>query len=90
VQPLCLCVSVVCIAGKITTETQRHRDYTENPRISDAHRYEEAFDQYHKTLELDLNFSTAHFFLARAYEAKGMYDEAVRVHHRRGCESCSS
>jgi tetratricopeptide (TPR) repeat protein len=28
--------------------------------------------------ELDPNFPTAHFFLGRACEAKGMYDEAVR------------
>jgi serine/threonine-protein kinase len=49
--------------------------------LVDARRYNEAFDQYHKTLELDPNFATAHFFLARAYEAKGMYDEAVREYN---------
>ena len=43
----------------------------------DARRYDEAIAQYRKTLELDPNFSTTHYFLGRAYEAKGMYDEAV-------------
>ena len=46
--------------------------------LVDAHRYDEAIEQLHKTLELDPNFPTAHYFLGRAYEAKGMYDEAVR------------
>jgi serine/threonine-protein kinase len=46
--------------------------------LMDARRYDEGIVQYQKTLELDRNFPTAHFFLARAYEAKGMYDEAVR------------
>ncbi|HEY8410412.1 MAG TPA: protein kinase [Pyrinomonadaceae bacterium] len=46
--------------------------------LVDAHRYDEAIEQFHKTIELDPNFPTAHFFLARAYEAKGMYDDAVR------------
>jgi tetratricopeptide (TPR) repeat protein len=38
----------------------------------------EAIGEIRHALELDPNFATAHFFLARAYEAKGMYDEAVR------------
>jgi eukaryotic-like serine/threonine-protein kinase len=44
--------------------------------LLNARRYDEAIEQYRKTLELDPNFATAHFFLARAYEAKGMYDQA--------------
>jgi TolB-like protein/Tfp pilus assembly protein PilF len=45
--------------------------------LVDARRFDEAIAQFHKTIELDPNFPTAHFFLGRAYEAKGMYDEAV-------------
>ena len=39
---------------------------------------DEGIQQYQRTLELDPNFPTTHFFLGRAYEAKGMYDEAVK------------
>jgi len=42
-----------------------------------AGRLDEAIGQYSKTLEIDPNFGTAHYFLSRAYEAKGMYDQAV-------------
>ena len=45
--------------------------------LVDAHRFDEAIAQFNKTIELDPNFPTAHFFLGRAYEAKGMYDQAV-------------
>jgi TolB-like protein/Tfp pilus assembly protein PilF len=45
--------------------------------LMDARRYDEALEQYKKTLELDPNFFTTQFFLGRAYEAKGMYDQAV-------------
>src|SRR6185295_18523842 len=40
-------------------------------------RYDEAIEQDKKTIELDPNFSTAYYFLARAYEAKGDYDHAL-------------
>ena len=46
--------------------------------LADARKLDEAIQQYHKTLELDPNFPTGHYFLARAYEAKGSYDEAVK------------
>lgn len=46
--------------------------------LMDARRYDEAIEQYRKTLDLDRNFPTTHFFLGRAYEAKGMYDQAVQ------------
>src|ERR1043165_7129593 len=49
--------------------------------LVDAHRFDDAIAQLHKTLELDPNFPTAHFFLGRAYEAKGMYDDAVREYN---------
>lgn len=34
-------------------------------------------EQFQKTLELDPNFPTTHYFTGRAYEAKGRYDQAV-------------
>jgi tetratricopeptide (TPR) repeat protein len=52
--------------------------------LVDARRFDEAIVQFHKTIELDPNFPTAHFFLGRAYEAKGMYDEAVRAYMNSG------
>ncbi len=42
-----------------------------------AHLYDRAIEQYQKTLELDPNFSPAHFGLAGTYDRKGMYKEAV-------------
>jgi TolB-like protein/DNA-binding winged helix-turn-helix (wHTH) protein/Tfp pilus assembly protein PilF len=39
--------------------------------------YDQAIEQFQKTLELDRNFPTAHNFLPAAYEQKGMYSEAV-------------
>ena len=40
-------------------------------------RYDEAIKQYQKAIELDPNLHLTHYFLGRAYEAKGMYDQAV-------------
>jgi tetratricopeptide (TPR) repeat protein len=45
--------------------------------LMDQRRFDEAIEQYRKTLTLDPNFPTTQLFLARAYEAKGMYDQAV-------------
>jgi serine/threonine protein kinase/tetratricopeptide (TPR) repeat protein len=45
--------------------------------LVDARRYDEAIVQYKKTLDLDPNFAGIRYFLGRAYEAKGMYKEAV-------------
>ncbi len=39
--------------------------------------YDQAIEQFQKTLELDQNFPTAHNFLPAAYEQKGMYSEAI-------------
>ena len=52
--------------------------------LVDARRYDEAIEQFQKTIDLDPNFPTAHFFLGRAYEAKGLYDEAVREYTTAG------
>jgi len=45
--------------------------------LMDGRRFDEAIQQYQKALNLDPGFPNAHFFLGRAYEAKGMYDQAV-------------
>lgn len=45
--------------------------------LMDQRRFDEALEQYQKTKELDPNFPTTLYFLGRAYEAKGMYDQAV-------------
>ena len=52
--------------------------------LVDARRFDEAIVQYQKTIELDPNFSTAYFFLGRAYEGKGMYDQAVEAYMKAG------
>jgi tetratricopeptide (TPR) repeat protein len=39
--------------------------------------YDQAIDQFQKTLELDANFPPPHAFLAAAYEQKGMFEEAM-------------
>ena len=52
--------------------------------LVDARRFDEAIVQYQKTIELDPNFSTAYFFLGRAYEGKGMYDQAVEAYSKSG------
>src|SRR5687767_14620080 len=49
--------------------------------LVDARRFDEAIEQFKKTIELESNFPLAHFFLGRAYEAKGMYDDAVREYN---------
>jgi tetratricopeptide (TPR) repeat protein len=48
--------------------------------LMDARRPDEAIAQYKRTLELDPTFPTTYAFLGRAYEAKGMYDEAVAMY----------
>ena len=42
-----------------------------------ARRYDEAIDQYQKSLRVDTNFPIAHKGLAEVYAQKGMNDEAV-------------
>jgi tetratricopeptide (TPR) repeat protein len=39
--------------------------------------YDQAIDQFQKTLELDANFPPPYAFLAAAYEQKGMFKEAI-------------
>jgi tetratricopeptide (TPR) repeat protein len=39
--------------------------------------YDEAIEQYRKTLELDPNFFLARLWLGKSYEQKGMYKEAI-------------
>jgi len=42
-----------------------------------ARQYDEAIDQYQKSLQVDANFAIAHKGLAEVYAQKGMNDEAV-------------
>ncbi len=42
-----------------------------------SRRYDEAIEQYLKTLEMDANFSMAHFRLGLVYAQKGMFSEAL-------------
>ncbi len=40
--------------------------------------YDQAIDRCRKSLNMDPNFVQAHYILGRAYEEKGMYEEALR------------
>ena len=42
-----------------------------------ARQYDQAIQQCLRTLEMDPHFAPAHFYLAWAYQGKGMFDEAV-------------
>ena len=42
-----------------------------------ARHYDEAIEQYRKTLELDPNFALAHLWLGEAYKQKGMHQQAI-------------
>jgi adenylate cyclase len=44
--------------------------------------YDQAIDQFQKTLELDANFPPPHIYLAAAYEQKGMFEEAITAFQR--------
>jgi tetratricopeptide (TPR) repeat protein len=44
--------------------------------------YDQAIDQFQKTLELDANFPPPHIYLAAAYEQKGMLEEAITAFQR--------
>ena len=42
-----------------------------------SRRYDEAIEQFRRTLELDLSFPLSHVLLGQAYVQKGMFDEAI-------------
>ena len=42
-----------------------------------ARQYDDAIEQLRKTLQMGLKFPLAHLWLGRAYQQKGMYDEAM-------------
>ena len=42
-----------------------------------AHQYDQAIEQFRKTLEMDPNYSLAHWYLGLSYEQKKMYAEAT-------------
>jgi tetratricopeptide (TPR) repeat protein len=46
-------------------------------RLYEARRFDEAIAQYKKVIEMEPNYPIVHLFLASAYEAKGMYQEAI-------------
>jgi len=43
-----------------------------------AGQYDQAIQQCLRTLEMDPHFTPAHFYLAWAYQGKGMFEEAIR------------
>jgi TolB-like protein/DNA-binding winged helix-turn-helix (wHTH) protein len=42
-------------------------------------RYDESIEQFQRTLELDMNMPTVHMFLSRAYEQRGLHEQAMRA-----------
>ena len=42
-----------------------------------ARQYDQAIEQFHKTLEMDPNYGIAHWYLGLSYEQKKMYQEAA-------------
>jgi TolB-like protein/tRNA A-37 threonylcarbamoyl transferase component Bud32/lipoprotein NlpI len=42
-----------------------------------ARQYDQAIEQYKKTLQMDANFVSAHYALGRVYEQKRMYEAAI-------------
>jgi tetratricopeptide (TPR) repeat protein len=44
--------------------------------------YDQAIDQFQKTMELDANFPPPHALLGSAYEQKGMFEEAIAAFQR--------
>ena len=47
-----------------------------------ARRYDLAIEQYQRTLEMEPDFPIAHVWLGRAYEQKGMFQEAVGAYQK--------
>jgi len=48
-----------------------------------ARRYDQAIEQYRKTLELDQDFVRAHFYLGLSYRQTSRFEEAIAALHRR-------
>ena len=75
--------------GRAQEATAQHRraieldplDLIDNTNVGDGlydeHKYDQAIEQYKKTLALDAHFSVARYGLAFAYDRKGMYKEAI-------------
>jgi len=61
--------------GRLTAEAQR---------IAELRRDDHQSSQNPTRTLRDPHFSTAHFFLGRAYEGKGMYDQAVEAYMKAG------
>jgi serine/threonine protein kinase/Flp pilus assembly protein TadD len=50
--------------------------------LYDAHRFDEAIRQLHHVIELQPDFSFAHYFLGVSYAMKGMYPEAIAEYQK--------
>ena len=48
--------------------------------LYNARQYDQAIKQLRAVLEMDPDYSSAHYYLALAYVQKGMYDEAIANH----------
>jgi len=55
----------------------RSINFNVGARFADARRFDEAITQYRRVLEMEPNHPLTHLVLAQAYEAKGMYLEAI-------------
>jgi len=53
-------------------------------RFYQARRFDEAVAQYKKAIEMEPSYPAVHAFLASAYEAKGMYQEAITARRMAG------
>ncbi|MFB0565540.1 MAG: tetratricopeptide repeat protein [Candidatus Aminicenantaceae bacterium] len=49
-----------------------------------AQQHDKAIEALHKTLEMDPNFSTTHFYLGKTYLQKSMYEVALAEFKRKG------
>ena len=47
-----------------------------------ARQYDRAIDHFKKLIEIDPNFMRTHFYLATAYEAKGMFPETIQARNK--------
>ena len=51
-------------------------------RLADARRFDEAIEQYRRVLEIEPEHPLTHLALAMAYDAKGMYSQAIDEYER--------
>lgn len=56
--------------------------FLEGNILNNARRYDEAIKVFKEIIELDSNFSHAHWHIAYSYEFKGMYSEAITEYQK--------